>query len=95
MTPKQPNLLFIQAAHLKPQVLPMYGGPAITPHLSRLADNGVTFDNAYCNFPLCAPSRFSMLSGMLASKIGGIAPRTPGTDSVNAERLAINSTIHS
>ena len=70
MTQKQPNLLFIQADQLKPQVLPMYGGPAITPHLSRLADNGVTFDNAYCNFPLCAPSRFSMLSGMLASKIG-------------------------
>ena len=70
MTQKQPNLLFIQADQLKPQVLPMYGGSAITPHLSRLADNGVTFDNAYCNFPLCAPSRFSMVSGMLASKIG-------------------------
>ena len=70
MATKQPNLLFIQADQLKPQVLPMYGGPALTPHVSRLADSGVTFDNAYCNFPLCAPSRFSMLSGMLASKIG-------------------------
>ena len=70
MATKQPNLLFIQADQLKPQVLPMYGGPALTPHLSRLANSGVTFENAYCNFPLCAPSRFSMLSGMLASKIG-------------------------
>ncbi|RZO22585.1 MAG: choline-sulfatase [Candidatus Thioglobus sp.] len=70
MTSKQPNILFIQADQLKPQVLPMYGGPAITPNLAQLADNGVTFENAYCNFPLCAPSRFSMLSGMLPSKIG-------------------------
>ncbi|MED5533210.1 MAG: sulfatase-like hydrolase/transferase, partial [Pseudomonadota bacterium] len=54
MATKQPNLLFIQADQLKPQVLPMYGGPALTPHLSRLANSGVTFENAYCNFPLCA-----------------------------------------
>ena len=46
MATKQPNLLFIQADQLKPQVLPMYGGPALTPNLSRLADSGVTFDNA-------------------------------------------------
>ena len=46
MATKQPNLLFIQADQLKPQVIPMYGGPALTPHLSRLADSGVPFDNA-------------------------------------------------
>ena len=48
----------------------MYGGPALTPNMEALADAGVVFDNAYCNFPLCAPSRFSMLSGMLPSRIG-------------------------
>ena len=67
---RKPNVLFIQADQLKPQVLPAYGGPADTPHLDRLCGEGVVFENAYCNFPLCAPSRFSMLAGMLPSRIG-------------------------
>ena len=68
---KRPNLLLIMVDQLAPQVLPAYGHTrAQTPHLDRLADEGVVFENAYCNFPLCAPSRFSMLSGRLPSKIG-------------------------
>ena len=69
MSSNQPHILFIQADQLKPQVLPAYGGPAATPHLDRLCEEGVVFENAYCNFPLCAPSRFSMLAGMLPSRI--------------------------
>ena len=69
MTDALPNILFIQADQLKPQVLPAYGGPAVTPHLDRLCGEGVLFENAYCNFPLCAPSRFSMLAGMLPSRV--------------------------
>ena len=68
---KRPNILFIMADQLAPQVLPAYGHPAVqTPHLDRLAGEGVVFENAYCNFPLCAPARFSMLSGRLPSRIG-------------------------
>ncbi|MCY4065070.1 MAG: sulfatase-like hydrolase/transferase, partial [Rhodospirillaceae bacterium] len=68
---KRPNFLFIMADQLAPQVLPAYGGaPVRTPHLDRLAAKGVVFDNAYCNFPLCAPARFSLLSGRLPSRIG-------------------------
>ena len=70
MSSHPPHILFIQADQLKPQVLPGYGGPAVTPHLDRLCEEGVVFENAYCNFPLCAPSRFSMLAGMLPSRIG-------------------------
>ncbi|HIL96012.1 MAG TPA: choline-sulfatase, partial [Pseudomonadales bacterium] len=70
MPHNHPNILLIQADQLKPQVLSSYGGPAVTPYLDQLADQGVVFENAYCNFPLCAPSRFSMLSGMLPSRIG-------------------------
>ena len=69
MTSDRPNILFIQADQLKPHVLPAYGGPAVTPHLDRLCGEGVVFENAYCNFPLCAPSRFSMLTGMLPSRV--------------------------
>ena len=68
---KRPNILFVMADQLAPQVLPAYGhARAQTPNLDRLAAEGVVFENAYCNFPLCAPARFSMLSGRLPSRIG-------------------------
>ena len=68
---KRPNLLLIMADQLAPHVLPAYGHPRVrTPHIDRLAEEGVVFENAYCNFPLCAPARASMLSGRLASRIG-------------------------
>ncbi len=68
---RRPNILFIMVDQLAPQVLSAYGGTGLaTPHLDRLAGDGVVFENAYCNFPLCAPARFSMLSGRLPSRIG-------------------------
>ncbi|MDE0058877.1 MAG: choline-sulfatase [Defluviicoccus sp.] len=70
-TARRPNLLLIMADQLAPQVLRAYGGSrAMTPNIDRLAEQGVVFENAYCNFPLCAPSRVSMLSGRLPSRIG-------------------------
>jgi len=66
----QPNILLIMADQLAVSSLPFYGHPLVkAPHLSRLAQNGVVFDSAYCNFPICAPSRFSMLSGRLPHSI--------------------------
>ncbi len=67
---RQPNILLIQADQLTPMVLPAYGHPQVkAPHIQQLADTGVVFDNAYCNFPLCVPSRASMMSGRLANDI--------------------------
>jgi choline-sulfatase len=67
----RPNILVIQADQLTAMVLPMYGkASVITPNLSRLAERGVTFLNAYCNNPVCAPSRASMLTGRLSSAVG-------------------------
>jgi choline-sulfatase len=61
---KTPNILFIMGDQLAPQALPTYGHKVVkAPHLSALATRSVVFDSAYCNFPICAPSRFSMLSG--------------------------------
>jgi choline-sulfatase len=72
MEHKQPNILFVMADQMAAPALPFYGHPlAQAPHLSGLAESGVVFENAYCNSPLCAPSRFSMLSGLLPSRIGG------------------------
>lgn len=67
---KKPNILVIQADQLTASVLPMYGHPLVqTPHISRLAEQGMTFLNAYCNNPVCAPSRASMLTGRMSSAI--------------------------
>jgi len=67
---KQPNILFIMADQLSALALGPYGNPvAKTPHIGKLAEDGVVFQNTYCNSPLCAPSRASMLTGQLPSQI--------------------------
>jgi choline-sulfatase len=59
------------ADQLTAGALPAYGnGVARTPHLDRLAREGVVFDAAYCNSPLCAPSRAVLMSGRLPSATG-------------------------
>jgi choline-sulfatase len=56
---------------LAPQFLPFHGHPLVqAPAMAALAEGGAVFDNAYCNSPLCAPSRFSMMSGRYCSRIG-------------------------
>ena len=65
-----PNVLFVQADQLTAFALAAYGNRVCrTLHIDRLAETGVVFELAYCNFPLCAPSRFSMMTVQLASRI--------------------------
>ncbi len=69
---KQPNIVFVMADQLSAKALPFYGHKVVkAPAMSRLAREGVVFENTYCNSPLCGPSRLSMMSGLLPSKIGG------------------------
>lgn len=66
-----PNILFLQVDQLNALSLAAYGNTVTrTPNLDRLAGTGAVFETAYCNFPLCAPSRFSMATGQLCSTIG-------------------------
>jgi len=59
------------ADQLSAPFLRTYGGEiARTPNLDRLAADGVVFENAYCNSPLCGPSRYAFMSGRLPSAIG-------------------------
>ena len=68
---KRNNILFIMADQMAAPMLPIHGpSPIKMPHLSRLAEQAVVFDAAYCNSPLCAPSRFTLVSGQLPSRIG-------------------------
>ncbi len=67
----RPNILMIMADQLTALALPTYGHRIVrAPNLERLAAQGVVFERAYCNFPLCAPSRASLMTGRLASRIG-------------------------
>jgi choline-sulfatase len=51
-------------------VLPSYGGRALAPNLTALAEEGVVCERAYCNSPLCTPSRSSLMTGQLPSRNG-------------------------
>lgn len=68
---KRKNILFIMADQMAAPLLPFYApSPIKLPNLSKLAEQGVVFESAYCNSPLCAPSRFTLVSGQLPSQIG-------------------------
>lgn len=70
---KRPNVLFIVSDDLN-NMIGCYGDPlAKTPNIDRLAARGVLFDRAYCTFPLCGPSRNSMLTGLYPNSTGILA----------------------
>jgi iduronate 2-sulfatase len=60
----RPNVLLIMSDDLNND-MSTYGHPIVqTPNLNRLASRGVRFDRAYNQFPLCSPSRVSLLTGL-------------------------------
>ncbi|MFV1874246.1 sulfatase-like hydrolase/transferase [Nioella sp.] len=66
----RPNIVVVMADQLAPHFTGVYGHKiAKTPHIDALAARGMRFDAAYCNSPLCAPSRFAFMSGQLISRI--------------------------
>ena len=63
-----PNLLYIHSDQHSPFVMGCAGDPVVeTPHLDRLASEGVVLDACYCPSPLCVPSRMATLAGRYPS----------------------------
>src|SRR5688500_13865452 len=66
---KPPNILWISAEDLSPD-LGCYGDDyAVTPNLDRLAGQGALFTRAFAPAPVCSPSRSSIITGVYASTI--------------------------
>ncbi len=71
MNLRPPHVVLLMADQLAPHFLPFHGHPVVqAPALSALAAQSTIFDQAYCNFPICAPSRASMLAGRMPHALG-------------------------
>ena len=65
MARNQKNLLFIWTDEQRTDTLGASGNLSIrTPHVDRLAESGIFFENAYCTQPVCSPSRASIMTGV-------------------------------
>src|SRR5262245_31101219 len=87
----RPNVLVIVADDLAGRLAGVGGEPhAKTPNIDRLAEQGVWFSRAYCNSPVCTPSRQSFLTGKLPHEIGVTQLKTALKPDVStlAKRLA-------
>ena len=70
-TAEKPNILFIVADDLSAEALGVYGNSLVkTPYIDRLAREGVTFERAYCQYPVCGASRASFMSGLYPETTG-------------------------
>lgn len=104
LSPKRqtPNILFIQCDQLNVKALSCYGGEVETPHIDRLADEGVKFTNAACVTPFCSPSRATWITGMYPHAHGivgnvsnvsfnGKGQRGIDDDDITTEKILNNS----
>ncbi|MFW5870202.1 MAG: sulfatase [Candidatus Sumerlaeota bacterium] len=88
----QYNIVFITTDQHRRDAVGCYGNPHVkTPNLDWLAENGVRFTQAYCDSPLCAPSRASYISGRmvhhhgaLTHMINGKASGMPGNPGIES-----------
>ncbi|MCF7686969.1 MAG: sulfatase [Cephaloticoccus sp.] len=81
----QPNIIWIFGDQHRGQALGFRGDPNVrTPHLDRLAREGVCFDRAISGSPLCCPFRGSLISGLYAHEAvpGHVCPLDPAIPTV-------------
>ena len=70
--PDRPNVLWICTDQQRWDTIRSLGNEHIrTPNLDRLVASGVAFENAYCQSPICTPSRAGFLTGMYPSAVHG------------------------
>ena len=86
----RPDIIYITADQQRADQLSCNGHAAVhTPHLDRLAKEGAVFPNAFCQFPVCVPSRTSMFTGRYphAHRVGSNEARLPADEILFSELL--------
>src|SRR6056297_3356277 len=84
-----PNILLITSDDLNTRIGPYMDLDRHTPHLDQLAEEGVRFTRAYCQFPLCGPSRASFMSGLYPETNGVLVNSDePGSYKLETPALA-------
>lgn len=73
-TNPRPNVLYVFADQLRAHSVGCYGNTEVkTPHLDRLAAEGILFESTFANTPVCCPARANMITGRYAHKNGMVA----------------------
>ena len=68
---RKPNIVYFVADQMRCDSMAHMGNPAsITPNLDSILEDGISFENAYCQNPVCVPSRCSFLSGLYPHTTG-------------------------
>ena len=76
---KQPNILWITTEGVPLKVLSCYGSQLMsTPHIDRIAREGMRFENSFVTNALCAPSRAALLTGKYDHLNGMVSNPPPG-----------------
>lgn len=85
--PPSPNIVWLVAEDLSPIIPPFGDNTVSTPNISRLADEGIRFTNAFSTSGVCAPSRAALATGMYQNGIGALHMRTTNVSGYGVEGL--------
>lgn len=88
MLAQQPNIIYIMTDHQTATAMSIVDDTHVsTPHLDKLAKDGVRFSNAYCAAPLSGPSRFAMFTGVPPGSVGMMKNNDPFPEELKQETL--------
>lgn len=86
---QKPNILLIISDDLNTRIGPYMEIDKHTPHLDRLAAEGIRFTRTYCQYPVCGPSRASLMSGLYPETNGVLTNNDqPGSYRMETPSLA-------
>jgi len=74
----RPNIIIFMVDQQRADCVGAFGNPVVqTPNIDALAARGVRFDNAWCQHPVCGPSRVSFMTGSVSPCLGSSHPDQP------------------